>query len=166
MCENCKKNLQKFEPQFFCYFCNLYYCNACGNLIDETKKGSYKYIHPHAMLWINISNEEGLKNLDEYKFGSKLIFDKDSDCNFRAICNGCSSKIKDCRFICINCKPGYVKDSGLFDICKKCMTILYEGDRNSEEYKKILQNMEEYEHKIDEHIYLRIVQNSESYLKF
>lgn len=164
-CDNCNKELRKFDPQFFCYFCNLYYCETCGNLIDNSKEGSFKYIHPHSLIWINITKEEGLKNIDEYRFGKKLVFEKDNK-NFKAICNGCKKPINDYRFLCMKCRPGPLRSSGFIEICYKCLKIYNEKNENNEQYNKIKNMLEESGHDREEHIYLRIAVSSGNYYRF
>lgn len=165
VCNKCQKELKKFEPQFFCYFCQIHFCRLCGHLIDETKRGSYKYVHPHALAWINITKEEGLINLDEYKFGRKLIFEADNK-QFLSVCNGCKLQIKDNRYICFKCKPGPIRTSGFLDLCEKCIEILEKKDENDEKYKKLSDALDEWGHDPSEHILLRISVSGGNYYRY
>ena len=73
-CKSCNKELKPYDKQYFCPFCKIYFCDDCGELDDNTKSGSERLIHPHNMIWINITNEDGFKEIDEYKLGKNLIW--------------------------------------------------------------------------------------------
>ena len=50
----------------------IYFCYKCGNKVDDAKKGNSKYLHPCNMVYINVINDSGMKNIDEYKFGKNI----------------------------------------------------------------------------------------------
>ena len=169
-CDNCKKELKKFEPQYFCYFCNLYYCKQCGDLVDDSKIGSYKYVHPHAMAWINLKSEVGLKNIDQYRFGRKIIFTETFGMSggnkYIVYCNSCKKNVSGIRYICLNCKPGPIKKTGFFDLCANCVKILDEKNNNNMEYNTFNATTEEYGHIQEEHVLLRVAGWNGNYYRF
>ena len=82
-----QKGIKTFDKQYFCFWCKIYFCPECGDKVDNTKTGNDRLVHPHNMIWIGISNEDGLKEIEVYKLGRNIMYQK--NCNFfTAICNG------------------------------------------------------------------------------
>ena len=105
------------------------------------------------MVWIDISDEKGLKEIDEYKLGKNLSFDKQEFGG--STCNICLQKIRDCyRFICLSCSPGPVRN-GFVDLCQKCMQVLREK-KPEEKHKEISANLQKGNHDERSHVWLRI----------
>ena len=77
-CDNCKKALKPTDKQYYCHFHKIWFCYECGNKVDESKKGNSKYLHPCNMVYIHVTNDSGMKNIDEYKFGKNIQYDEDS----------------------------------------------------------------------------------------
>ena len=96
-----------------------------------TEVGSKRFIDPHNLVWINVSKEEGMKNIDEYKFGIGYTFKKNIQ-KYGGICNCCAESIDGgYRYICISCRPGPPKkDMGFVDVCQMCMNVL-KGKKNT-----------------------------------
>ncbi len=67
----------------------MYLCEACGEKIDESKKGNAKYLHPCNMVYIKVDGDNsGMKNIPTYKFGENIKFEDDvSEMPFK--CKGC-----------------------------------------------------------------------------
>ena len=152
-CNSCKQVLTALMPQYYCHFCKLSFCSKCGDTVDESKNGNEKLLHPHNMVWIDISDEKGLKEIDEYKLGKNLSFDKQEFGG--STCNICLQKIRDCyRFICLSCSPGPVRN-GFVDLCQKCMQVLREK-KPEEKHKEISADLQKGNHDERSHVWLRI----------
>ena len=159
-CSACNKYLNPYDPQYYCHFCKLWFCEKCGDKDDSIqKKRSYLLIHPHNLVWINVLLNTGMKNIDEYKFGRNITF-QESIQQFNAICNLCKSSVNGgFRYICLNCRPGPVKHSGLMDVCETCMNCLRGKKGNLNilmNNKNFLKTMEDEGHEIESHIFLRV----------
>ena len=88
-CYQCLTSLKAFDPQFYCYFCKIWFCKNCGEDDKfQTRKGSKRMVHPHNLVWINVFSEEGMHSIDTYKFGKNLDFDVNIQ-KHGGICNGC-----------------------------------------------------------------------------
>jgi len=169
-CHECKEKLPPLSPQYYCHFCKLWLCAKCGDTIDETKNGNERLLHPHNLVWIQVSNEEGLKEIDEYKLGENQCFSENCQ-EFHAICNVCLKNIQGCfRYICLNCRPGPVKKQKIFeegrfgfvDFCQQCMEVVKEK-KPEEKYKDILGSLEKEKHDEKSHVWLRICFGKEYY---
>ena len=131
-CFNCKTFLKLENPQYYCYFCNFWYCEKCGDKDESmTKAGSMRFIHPHNLVWINVSKEEGMKNIDKYKFGKPHSFIENTQKYGNGQCDSCTQSLDGgYRYICLSCKPGPIKIEGFVDVCQMCMNVL-KGKKNS-----------------------------------
>ena len=162
ICTGCHKTLEPRCPQFYCYFCNIYYCADCGNKIDTSKSGSFSLIHPHNMIWIDVKNIKGMKQIDKYKMGRIKIFKENVQNHKNAGCNGCQKDLlNNCRWVCLSCKPGKYRPDGYVDFCNKCMNIIKSKVSEGPEYDEMQKNLLTEEHENDSHIYLRIMFNEE-----
>ena len=151
-CEACKKQIKAFDPQYYCHFCKLWFCEKCGDKVDQKKTGNDRLIHPHNMVWINVSDEKGLKDdIDEHKFG-KNITHKENCQNHEVICSACYDTLKTgYRYICLNCGPG-PKGVCLTDLCEKCMVVLREKKSKRME---VVKNLGE-KHDVKSHLWFRV----------
>lgn len=43
---------------------------------DNTKTENDRLVHPHNMIWINITKEKGLQEIDEYKLVKYYVYGK------------------------------------------------------------------------------------------
>lgn len=154
-CESCKIQLKSLENQYYCYFCNIWFCNLCGDKDDPSKLGNDRLVHPHNMVWINVKNEEGLSEIEKYKFGENRIF-KENIQKYSIICNcyGCKKDISNCyRYVCLNCFP--MDERCKLDLCQSCMNVLRDENLfNSIEYLKIVKGLKS--HDLNSHVWLRI----------
>lgn len=160
-CEACKKEMKPFDPQYYCHFCKQWFCAECGDKVDETKTGNDRLVHPHNMLWINITDEEGLQDVDEYKIGKNIVF-KENCQVYGASCNGCSGAVDGgYRYICVSCRPGPSRPGGFVDLCHKCINQLKE--KNNKEVEEIEKGLAEEEHNGKSHLWLRICYGNNYY---
>ena len=155
ICNNCNLDLKEYSPQYYCYFCDIYFCPKCGDKIDISKNGSHSLIHPHNMIWIDVKTRTGMLNIEKYKMGSNKIFD-DNLKNFQANCDGCGGKMGNSRWVCLSCRPGQYLGGGYIDLCENCMKII--KNKETGPAMEALRETLKYEnHDNDSHIYLRIL---------
>ena len=134
-------------------------------MVDQTKQGNEKLLHPCNMVWINISDENGLLEIDEYKLGKNTMY-KENCQGFGACCNGCSGGVGDgYRYICLSCRPGPRRAGGFIDICHVCAGVLKEKtEGNAAEYEKIEKTLRENDqHDVKSHLLLRICYGNNYY---
>ena len=166
-CDACKKALKPFDPQYYCSFCKLWFCSECGEKEDSTKNGNDRLVHPHNMVWINITNEEGLQDIDEYKLGKNVMFTENKQ-QFPASCNGCDGPVGNgYRYICLSCRPGPKRPGGFVDLCHKCLGTLKNKEENEEvksQKEKVLKGLENEHHDPNSHLWLRICYGGDYYV--
>ena len=152
-CSKCEKKINDYDPQYYCYFCKIWFCEECGDhdFIGE-KQGSDRLIHPHNLVWINVLLDLGMKDIDEYKIGTDKTF-KENIQEHQGICTGCNIKLNGgFRYVCLNCP---LQSDGFFDLCEKCMNCL-RGKDDQLYYEEILDKLEILGHEIESHIFLRV----------
>ena len=44
---------------------------------DERKEGTARLSHPHYLVYINVKNIDGMKNIEDFKFGHNIYYEKD-----------------------------------------------------------------------------------------
>ena len=165
-CHSCKKELKAFDQQYFCFWCKIYFCPECGDTVDTTKKGNDRLLHPHNMIWINISNEDGLKEIDLYKLGRNIMYTENHNL-FEGRCKGCKGIVGGkvvglkggYRYICISCRPGPKIPALLVDLCELCMTTLRlkeVNEQNMVRKEKVLAELSSHQHDVHSHLWLRI----------
>ena len=129
-CNACGKELQQYDPQFYCYFCKIWLCEFFGNTIDETQVGSKKFLHPCNLVWIDVKNQNGMQNIDVNKFGKNVMFKEDlrvkgedewteGNC---VLCKNCMELIDGGkRYFCLSCHYGHKSlNLNLYDdLCHK-----------------------------------------------
>ncbi len=181
-CKNCKCGKEKlfsYRGQYFCYWCNEYYCEKCGDTFDKSKKGLEKLVHYHNIIYLinDISPEDYdfMKDIDLFKLGRPNIIEEcknaenidDLFSNRHYInCDYCDSELdQNFRYICLNCNPGYIKDS-LVDFCQNCFDYFRGKNKcipsiNSEE-SILIRNC----HDFQRHNYLRVIASFGDYNKY
>lgn len=156
-CNNCEAELKETSIQYHCKACNFYYCEECANKIDTNKEGNDSLIHPHNLIYINLTKKESLVGIDEYKLGKNTTFDKNVR-EFPASCNGCSEGVNDgFRWICLSCRPGPLRSGGFVDFCNGCFIKMKEKDN------ELLERMRSDGHIHEEHLLLRVGFGDEYY---
>jgi hypothetical protein len=157
-CNSCKAPLTPQSPQFYCRECNIHFCDSCADKVDDTKVGNTKLIHPHNMVYINVLNDEGLKDIEEFRFGKNIQHEKDVQEFGGCTCDVCGeSPSGGPRFICLNCKPGPALNGGWVDLCYRCINDWRTKPRDSEENKKFAETLKErHGHDEKSHLLLRI----------
>ena len=156
LCNICKIKISNEQAHYYCYVCNLYYCEVCGNKTNPEKRGNSKYLDTHNLIFINIPLNESIERIDVYKLGNNKQFTDDKT-DFGFECDICSETPNHgFRWICLNCRPGPFQKKGFVDFCSKCFEII-QSKENSQLKKEILRKLETEEgHNNDKHIYLRI----------
>jgi hypothetical protein len=61
------------------------------------------------------------------------------------MCNGCEVNYRDCRWICLSCRPGKYRLDGFVDFCDKCMQI-FKSKVDNEDFKRILLAVSDEDH--------------------
>ena len=155
-CSKCLKALNN-EAQFYCYFCQVYYCNSCGNSVDQSKKGMEQLVDIHNLIFMPKLDDYSNLVVDVHRLGNnKASLNK--NINYRehyATCNCCKNIISsESRFICLICRSG-IKCSSYCDMCQSCIDIINNpGHQKYSEYKQ--KCMQEDKHDFTSHIYLRL----------
>ena len=150
-CSVCQVALKPTDFQYVCRECKVYFCATCADKRDSSKSGSASLCHPHNLVFIYLDSEEGLKDIDEFKFGKNITYDTNVQ-HFSASCNGCGGFIQNCiRWICISCRPGAIKQGGFIDCCDACIRKLMKDD---EKTIRALEKSDGHLHK--KHLWLRI----------
>ena len=152
-CNICKNNLTA-KSQYFCFECQIFFCDLCANKEDSSKRGMERLTHNHNLIFIP-SCVTQLTEIDVVRMGKnkaskeKNIKRRDHD----NACNCCEKMIEGSRFVCMNCYPGVCDN--FTDLCEKCLMILLDEKHidNKETVKSCLENDG---HKIDSHVYLRL----------
>ena len=157
-CMKCSKILSDKEAQFFCFKCSFYYCVECGDKTDSTKKFLKKYLHPHNMIYIKVSNSSGMKDIEESKLGQNKILDlklmpgEEEPVNHGANCNFCRNEIVGQRFICLTCRPS---SGDTCDFCHECFSVI--SNPQHKDYADFAERIYEKDgHDIKTHVYLRL----------
>jgi len=181
-CKNCKCGKEKlfsYYGQYYCFWCNEYYCEKCGDIFDKPNKGLEKLVHYHNMIYIinNKTSEDDdfLMNIDLFKLGrpniieecknTENIDDLFSDTHY-IDCDYCDAELdQNFRYICLNCNPGYIKDS-LVDFCQSCFDYF----RGKNDFKPPIKSEESIlirnSHDIQRHNYLRVIASFGDYNKY
>ena len=161
-CSKCSVGIVE-DYQYYCHICNLYYCLACGNKVDESKSGMEKLIDIHNLIFIPKLNDYSNIIVDVDRLGKNLASSNKeiSDRNHEAYCNGgCDSFSETSRFVCLTCNPGVCRNMN--DYCQACINIFI--NPNHESYvEKMNDIMENDKHDIKNHVYLRLWYSSGSY---
>ncbi len=157
-CIKCSKKLSDKDAQYFCFKCSFYYCEECGEKVDSTKKFLKKYTHPHNLIYIKVSNNTGLKDIEETRLGNNRICDiklfpgEEDPLNHGASCNLCRNEIIGQRFICLTCRPS---SGDTCDFCYECFNVFRNPQHKdyADFSERILQKDG---HNCKSHIYLRL----------
>ena len=174
-CKNCncgKQKMDSFHGQYYCYWCNEFFCEACGDKYDISKKGLDKFIHPHKLVYLinSPANEVNpfMRDIDLFKLGNPNIIEDYRnekiindiffiDKNICKYCKYCGGTIDgNPEYICLNCNPGYSKES-LVNLCHNC----FDSFRGKKINNGLSANHRENEirscHDISKHIYIKII---------
>ena len=167
-CDICLHAFKENENQYFCYWCNYYFCVDCGETINEGKSGIEKLFHSHNLIYINVGSKQFLKDIDLYKLGHNVVQRHFPDTNNQshiAHCDCCYNFILNCpRFICLNCRPGALAFGGYRDYCEQCFRILTNPSHNMHnQYKN--KCLKKDNHDVN-HNYLRVHYSSGNYQAF
>ena len=155
-CDNCLKILKSGDSQYYCCFCQIWLCQKCGDFDDsKSKKGSFRLVHPHNMVWINVNEGEGMKNIDVIKFGKNLMFNENIQTH-NGLCDCCGETLNGgFRYICLSCvqKEG----NGFIDVCEKCINCLKgNGEEHTISVVEIVEKLESKGHDLNSHVFFRI----------
>ena len=169
LCEKCKRNISSDEGEYFCYFCNIYFCVNCSETLDNNKKGIRKLNHDHNLIFL-VSKINKNSVIDLYKLGKKISLDENyseiESQNHQAACNCCEKTISNtCRYICLTCNPGCIVAGGFNDYCMNCFKILTDKSHKDNIIlrDKALKNDN---HDSDTHIYLRLYYSYGDYFNY
>lgn len=106
------------------------------------------------MIWVNISEEKSLFDVDEYKLGKNIMHSENVQ-DHGGKCNACNNRIeKCCRYICLSCRPGKYSEGGFVDLCEKCFDALNQNKK--EEADNIIKKLKEHNHEEKKHLWLRV----------
>jgi hypothetical protein len=180
--ENCNKcNKCEFEIKsenshfyFYCYWCNVYFCEKCGNdYHPEAEDLKYKLPHEHYLILIKNKNQKNLKHqnlaqiIERNKLGHNLwqkYYYPENVLNSFG-CTGCDENFPspNLRHICLSCRPGPIvtaednpEKSGFVDYCEKCMQAILKDEIDKEENKKLKNSITKEGHDCHSHIYMRV----------
>jgi hypothetical protein len=191
-CERCKNLFLPNILNFYCKFCEAFYCETCAkNLSEEENEEERCYLHNLIAIvdFKNTKSSGNLDNLEIEKIGknSNKVFNelKLKDSGF--CCSYCeATKSSGRRFICLNCRGcDLVLDSkdfnsnGFIDICGDCFDLLAKFYKDKEKELNCLsetdkiraQNLvdmvkEKDGHIFSEHVYIKIEQPTGSYFNY
>ena len=150
-CSNpqCNKEINNNEGVYYCYWCNIFYCEKCveNKFLTSSPRKMDKLIHKdHNLLYFVTREEKDLSHLDKVRLGNNLFSvanDEDLRCsNDAATCHGCQEEIDFVpRYICISCKPGIVRDKEFNDYCYKCIEHLRKNDEKGKLIESMVDNL-------------------------
>lgn len=167
-CDKCNYEFQSKDGQYYCFWCNISYCEYCTESLNQ-ETGFNKLVHKeHNLCYFKTKDPEKLKNLDAYKLGNNLFVNAKEENLFNshsASCNKCGeSVVNSARFICITCRPGAMSPGGLCDYCFDCIKTLREGNVDSQLETSTNTNEDKHEH--DSHVYLRLMFETNDYFNY
>ena len=134
-CSNCKKEIKNNVGLYYCYWCNIQFCEDCfeSNLTKNDYQNDKihfidRLIHKeHNLLYFKTRNLLNLQDLDKYKLGNNKFKEPNVSISYHhsAICNGCNTgnfetNDKKIRYICVSCRPGKKISGGYVDYCYNC----------------------------------------------
>ena len=190
-CKNCncgKQTVFSYFGQYYCYSCDKYFCEKCGDLFDDSKKGLAKLIHPHNLVYllnypsnneVNFMNEIDLHRIGNVRIVEEAKHAENIDDLFKmpqnVICDFCEKYFdQNFRFICLNCDPGVTEETGFVDFCPTCINFFRDSNRREinpvalenyqDECYKISGKLEK--HIIGGHIYLKVIASFGGYSKY
>lgn len=191
-CARCKDLNLPNIINFYCKFCEAFYCEMCAKVLSEVENDQERcYLH-NLIAIVDFKNTKSSGNLDNIEIekigkNSNKIFNelKLKDSGF--CCSYCeATKISGRRFICLNCRGcDLVLDSkdfnsnGFIDVCGDCFDLLtkfYKEKENvissfTETDKIRAQNLidlvkEKDGHIFSDHVYIKIEQPTGSYFNY
>ena len=128
-CNLCEKPLEESDPQCYNYQKKIYYCYDCvkgeeysllGNIF-----GMKKYIDPHALIFIDVTDTAGLKRVLKKRINDQIQpedLKTTEDAEYHELsCDVCLAAIgKKIRWKCLSCKN--------IDLCDKCYLLSRKRD--------------------------------------
>ena len=162
-CDKCSKALTNTDVQFYCPTCtNVSFCEECSRF-DISKNGNDAMPHKHNLVYVNVTNDAGMKEIDLYKIGKNLAFEKDiKDREHGFCCNICNRGSDFTRYLCLTCRPGVEWPGGYVDYCEKCIEVLY--DKKNPKYEEYRESaMKRDKHDASTHVYLVLHYNTGYY---
>ncbi len=162
-CNICQIVLDISNLQYYCYFCNIFFCTKCVNEQKENFTGFNSLVHKeHNLIVFQNPDVKNLVNIPKYKLGNNLftLFEENQLQKLHKFgCDVCGKFINhDDRFICLNCRPGLLQNGGFTDICSNCFEKIHEKNQPN----SIPPNNS---HKKN-HIYLHLIYSGVDYYDF
>ena len=133
-CSKCFKNIDNLNPQFYCYWCDIHFCDTCGGTYELTKQGLQVLPHFHNLIFINVKKEsQAMKNIEISRLGSNKIFsckpENLTNHHNNNQCHGCGEywfPITGIRYICLSCSDFFDCDkTSKLNYCEHCIDICY-----------------------------------------
>ena len=73
-CSKCLISIDNYLSQYYCYWCDIYFCFTCGGSYDLTKQGLEVLPHFHNLILLNVKhNSRAMKNIVKVKLGNTVI---------------------------------------------------------------------------------------------
>ena len=120
-------------------------------------------------MFISVNNEDGMRNIEEFKFGNNRLFEDDVQEFTSCKCDNCDMCLAGApRYICISCKPGPNMEGGWVDICNGCMNTWRKEPKNSTKNIQFRENLiQSVGHDSETHVFLRVFfGNPQTYYDF
>ena len=156
VCSNCKKKIKENEGIYYCYWCNILFCEDCfesklteNHYNENPINFKYRLIHKeHNLIYFKTRNILDLENLDKSKLGNNKFNNANpSKISYKhsAICNGCrhsglNNNDKKLRYICISCRPGKKISGGFVDYCFNCFNNMRLGNERGIDIQNTIDN--------------------------
>jgi hypothetical protein len=156
VCSNCKKKIKENEGIYYCYWCNILFCEDCfesklteNHYNENPINFKYRLIHKeHNLIYFKTRNILDLENLDKSKLGNNKFNNANpSKISYKhsAICNGCrhsglNNNDKKLRYICISCRPGKKILGGFVDYCFNCFNNMRLGNERGIDIQNTIDN--------------------------
>ena len=153
-CSNCKKEIKNNVGLYYCYWCNIQFCEDCfeSNLTKNDYQNDKihfidRLIHKeHNLLYFKTRNKKDLENLDKSKIGSNKFATATSNVisyHHSAICNGCrcqgfENNEKKLRYVCVSCRSGIKIFGGYIDYCYNCFNDMRINNSKGRDIQNII----------------------------
>lgn len=155
-----RENSLTINPQYYCIYCNEFYCKECGD--SMTNLNLPEHIHNHFMYFITPKNLNFCKFLLKYNEDNCYDFDfkyfqqnrkidnyiNDVKTHYQVKCEGCFAfPIRTTRWKCCNCLYK--------NVCDNCME--YVNQKISPYYESIMKNFESVGCDPIQHVFTKII---------
>ena len=185
LCKNCNKNIPENKAIYYCYICNIFYCQDCteNQFTNPMNNGLSLFIHPqHNLIYFLKRDEKNLHNIEIKRLGTNLYYTKIQNggevkfLKHSASCNNCRGDFTGSpRYLCLGCRPGAPMEGGYFDYCYDCIKKYREmenppNDKDEVDdikkhcYGEKVNFLPEHVHK--EHPFLFIIAEAQDYYNF